>query len=97
MMKDTVSRKLRTTTFCAIAILGASASLAFAQSTPAPANQLTLAEIETRLAAEGLTVRELEVRERLVEVEAYDASGREVELVLDRRTGEILSRKLDDR
>jgi hypothetical protein len=83
----------------AVAALGAGASLALAQTPAAPAsppaNPLTLAEIESRLAAEGLTVEELEIRDRLVEVEAHDANGREVDLVIDRRTGEILSREFD--
>ena len=46
--------------------------------------------------AQGIRVTELEVRDRLVEVEGRDASNREVELVVDRRTGEILSRRFDD-
>ena len=99
-MKDTVSRGLRTTAVIVVAALGAGASLALAQTPAAPAappaNQLTLAEIESRVASEGLTVKEIDVRDRLVEVEAYDANGREVDLVLDRRTGEILSRRFDD-
>ena len=96
-MKDTVSRRLRTTAIIAVAALGAGASLAQTPAAPAtpPANQLSLAEIETRLASEGLTVKEIEVRDRLVEVEAYDANGREIDLVIDRRTGETLSRKVD--
>jgi hypothetical protein len=99
-MKDTVSRRLRTTAAIVVAALGASASLALAQTPAAPAapaaNQLTLAEIESRVVSEGLTLKEIDLRDRLVEVEAYDANGREVDLVIDRRTGEILSRRFDD-
>jgi hypothetical protein len=99
-MKDTVSRRVRTTAVIVVAALGASASLVLAQTpaapAAAPANQLTLAEIESRVASEGLTVKEIDVRDRLVEVEAYDANGREVDLVIDRRTGEIVSRRFDD-
>lgn len=96
-MKLTVFRTLPASALIAVAALTVSVPLALAQTTPAspPANSLTLAEIETRLASEGLTIHELEVRDRLVEVEAYDANGREIDLVIDRRTGEIVSRKLD--
>jgi Peptidase propeptide and YPEB domain len=64
-------------------------------STPASANVLSLGELESRLSAQGITIREIEVRDLLVEVEGYDAEGRKVELLVDRRSGETLSRKLD--
>lgn len=56
---------------------------------------LSLGEIESRLTAQGITIREIELRDAVVEVEGRDAQGREVELLVDRRSGEILSRKLD--
>jgi hypothetical protein len=56
---------------------------------------LSLSDIESRLTAEGITIREIELRDAVVEVEGRDAQGREVELLVDRRNGEILSRKLD--
>ena len=63
----------------------------------APADKfLTLTEIERRVTATGVRVTEIEVKDRIVEVEGRDASNREVDLVVDRRSGEILSRKLDD-
>jgi hypothetical protein len=65
-----------------------------AQTAP-PTNVLSLGEIESRMTAEGITIREVEVRDAVVEVEGRDAQGRKVELLVDRRSGEILSRKLD--
>lgn len=75
--------------------------------TPAPAaavtrsiagsqSYLSLTEIEKRIAATGVKVTELEVKDRVVEVEGRDGSNREIEFLVDRRSGEILSRKVDD-
>lgn len=66
-------------------------------STPAAtaAPVLSLGDIESRLTAQGITIHELELRDSVVEVEGRDAQGKKVELLVDRRNGEILSRKLD--
>jgi hypothetical protein len=61
-----------------------------------PANALSVGEIESRLTAQGIKVKEIEVRDLLAEVDGFDAQGREVELVIDRRSGELLSHKYDD-
>jgi hypothetical protein len=74
--------------FSSLAILGT--GLAFA----AP-DLLSLGDIETRLTAQGIKIREIELKDLVVEVEGRDADGRKVELLVDRRTGEILSQKLD--
>lgn len=76
-------------------VAGASAS---AQNAPVqvPANALSIAEIENRLTAQGIKVKEIEVRDLLAKVEGYDAQGREVEMVIDRRNGETLSHEYDD-
>lgn len=66
-----------------------------AQTTTAATEVLSLGEIESRLAAQGITIRELEVEDRVVEVEGRDSQGRKVELLIDRKTGEILSNKPD--
>lgn len=66
---------------------------------PAPAaapKLLSLTEIESRLAAQGFRMKEMEVKDKVLEVEGYDAQGGKVELLVDRRNGEILSRKRDD-
>lgn len=57
---------------------------------------LSLTEIERRVTDTGVRVTEIEVQDLIVEVEGRDSSQREVELVVDRRSGEILSRKVDD-
>ena len=58
------------------------------------AGLLNLAEIERRAAAEGIVaVTEIELENRLAEVEGRDAQQRKVELVIDRKTGEVLQRK----
>jgi hypothetical protein len=74
------------------------ATLAFAMD-PAPeveAPLLGLMDVESRLTAQGIRVTEMEVHDKVVEVEGYDAQGREIELIVDRRNAEILSRKFDD-
>ena len=65
-------------------------------SAPAADKFLSFGEIERRVTATGLRVTEIKVKDRVAEVEGRDASNREFELLVDRRSGEILSRKLDD-
>lgn len=57
---------------------------------------LSLTEIEKVANAQGVRVTELEVKDNVVEVEGRDSSNREVKLLVDRRSGEILSRRFDD-
>jgi hypothetical protein len=61
-----------------------------------PAGALSVGDIESRLGARGMKVKELEIRDLIAEVEAYDPQGREVELIIDRRNGETLSHRYDD-
>ncbi|HKU14868.1 MAG TPA: PepSY domain-containing protein [Steroidobacteraceae bacterium] len=61
----------------------------------APAGVLGLGDIESRLTALGIRIREIELRDLVVEVEGRDPQGRKVELLIDRRSGEILSQKPD--
>lgn len=61
-----------------------------------PAGALSVGDIESRLSAQGIKVKEIEVRDLIAEVEGYDPQGREVELVVDRRSGETLARKFED-
>ena len=85
----------------AVAVAGIGGAAAWAQNAPekaavnVPANVLGVAEIESRLTAQGIKVKEIEVRDLLAEVEGYDAQGREIEVVIDRRSGEMLSHKYD--
>lgn len=85
--------------FIAAAVAAAGLALganAFAQGPQPEAEGLSLAEIENRATQRGLRVEEIEIEGRLVEVEGRDAQGREVELIFDRYTGEVLSEKFDD-
>jgi len=65
-------------------------------SATAPGQLLSLGEIETRLSSQGIKIKEIEVRDKVLEIEGYDSQGREIELVVDRRTAEILSQRFDD-
>jgi len=66
------------------------------QPGPAPSNWLGMAELEQRGISEGITVTEIETKQRLAEVEGYDAQSRKVKLVIDRQTGEILSKRVKE-
>ena len=85
----------------AVTVAGVAGAAAWAQNAPeeklvdVPANVLSVADIESRLSAQGIKVKEIEVRDLLAEVEGHDAQGREIEVVLDRRTGEMLSHEYD--
>lgn len=78
-----------------LALMSLSAAAQQASSPAATTPVLSLGDIESRLTAQGITIREIEVRDAVVEVEGRDAQGKKVELLVDRRNGEILSRKLD--
>jgi len=67
------------------------------QPAPAPSNWLGMAELERIGSNEGFTVTEIETKQRLAEVEGYDAQQRKVKLLVDRQTGEILSRRVKER
>ena len=84
-----------------VTLTGVAGASAWAQNAPekvvqVPANALSIGEIESRLAAQGIKVKEIKVRDLLAKVEGYDAQGREIELVIDRRNGETLSHEYDD-
>lgn len=65
-----------------------------APAAAATAGLLTLDDIESRAAAQGIQVKEIELRDRLVEVKGRDANAQKVELVFDRQSGEVLSREV---
>lgn len=84
------------TGFSVLAIqVGAQETQAPAPAPTTPSNALSLCDLESRLTAQGISMREMELKDLVVEVEGRDAQGRKVELLIDRRSGEILSRKLD--
>jgi len=103
MNKLTTARISRIAVLTAVLAAAGGLGLAQAQSqTPpassaaAPGELLSLGEIEARLAAQGVKIKDIEVRDKVLEIEGYDEQGREIELVVDRRTAEILSRRFDD-
>lgn len=59
-------------------------------------SRVSLAEIERRATSEGIRITEVEVQDRVVEVEGRDATHRRIELLMDAHTGEILSRRHED-
>lgn len=85
------------------ALVGLSAHVAFAQS-PAPrpyvdsprptAAVLPFEQLERIAAREMAHVTELEVRDLLLKAKGYDAQGMKVEVLLDRRDGYVLSRRV---
>ncbi|MBB6093590.1 hypothetical protein HNQ60_002471 [Povalibacter uvarum] len=74
-----------------LAVLSGAAVLA-AETTP---NLLSLGDLEQRMTAQGITIKEIELKQLVAEIEGKDAQGRKVELVVDRRSGEVLARKPD--
>lgn len=101
MTKDTTFNVLRAAVFAATVMVAGGTGTVLAQAAPpqpavtTPANLLSLGEIESRLNSQGIKIREIEVRDLLLEIEGFDAQGREIEIVVDRRTGETLSHKFD--
>ncbi len=73
---------------------GNASAQTFSETPISTAGSMSLDEIERRVTAQGLSVTEIEVKGLLVEVEGYDAQGRKVKQVLDRRSGEVLSQKI---
>lgn len=76
--------------------LAAGSTTTFAESIPSgisTTGALGLDELERRVTAEGIQVREMEIRDLLLKVEGYDSQSRKVKVVIDRRSGEILSRE----
>lgn len=61
------------------------------------ARTLTIAEIATRLEAQGYTVREIELERGVYEVEMTDRNGMRVKAYLDAVSGNVLPYGDDDR
>jgi uncharacterized membrane protein YkoI len=97
-MPTTNAKSLLAAAAPALALILAAAVHTPAQAAPTPAtaaagNVLSLDEIERRATAQGVQVKEIKLRDRLVEVEGRDADAQKVELLIDRRSGEVLSRE----
>lgn len=67
-----------------------------ASTPPAATNTLSLPQLEKRATAQGIQVKEMKVKGLLLDVEGYDKQHREVDMTLDRRTGQVLYRGFDD-
>jgi carbamoylphosphate synthase large subunit len=76
------------------ALASTASAQTFQEAHISTAGAMSLDEIERRVSAQGLRVTEIEIKDLLVEVEGYDAQGRKVKQVLDRRSGEVLSQKI---
>lgn len=62
------------------------------QLAPIPtATTLSYEDLERRVSAQGLRIKKAEVRDLLLKVTAYDSQHRKVKMILDRRSGEVLS------
>lgn len=60
------------------------------------AKQLSFGAAEKRAAKHGVRADEIKIKRSTIKVEGRDNQNRKVELVLDRRTGEVLDRRFDD-
>jgi hypothetical protein len=95
----------RTPRLALVVALAAPISLAFAQSTPAPAvvpaaaPGASIQRVVDQISAQGYRdIREVERKsDKLYEVKARDESGQWVELYVDARSGEILKREVKRR
>ncbi len=79
----------------AIAVLAALPGAAIAQS-PAPQPTPSLSSLSAKLEKDGFTIHEIERYAHSIEVKGRDKSGVCVELHLDPKTGDVLSRERDD-
>lgn len=94
-MNHSIAKSIALASLLGVSALAATASAqAFQEAQISTAGSMSLDEIERRVSAQGLNVTEIEVKGLLVEVEGYDAQGRKVKQVLDRRSGEVLSQKI---
>lgn len=89
--KSLLAAALPALTLALAAVVHTPAQAAPAAAAAAPV--LSLDEIERRATAQGVQVKEIKLRDRLVEVEGRDADAQKVELLIDRRSGEVLSRE----
>ncbi|MFC3052517.1 PepSY domain-containing protein [Kordiimonas pumila] len=62
----------------------------------AASNTLSLTDLQAVVTNKGITSTEIKVKGLLLEIEGYDTAGREVELMLDRRSGDIMHFEYDD-
>lgn len=75
-------------------------TVAIATATPrsqgAGPRPMSFAALEQKAIAMGIRPTELKIGYRTAEIDGRDRDGREVEIKLDPRSGEVLRRKFDD-
>ncbi|WP_326525232.1 PepSY domain-containing protein [Sphingomonas sp.] len=69
---------------------------ATAQPRASAAPSMSFATLEQKAIGMGIRPTELKIGRRVAEIEGRDGQGREVEVKLDPRSGQVLSRKFDD-
>ena len=77
------------------AILAIAAPFTAGAATPA-AKPMSFGAAEKHAAKQGIRADEIKIKGSTIKVEGRDNRNRKVELVLDRRTGEVLDRRFDD-
>ncbi|WP_300538507.1 PepSY domain-containing protein [Sphingosinicella sp.] len=60
------------------------------------AKPMSFGAAEKHAAKQGVRADEIKIKRSTIKVEGRDDRNRKVELVLDRRTGEVLDRRFDD-
>jgi hypothetical protein len=77
------------------AILALAAPFSACAAAPA-AKPMSFGAAEKHAAKHGIRADEIKIKRSTIKVEGRDNQNRKVELVLDRRTGEVLDRRFDD-
>ncbi len=80
----------------ALAVSLLAAPSVFAQQSAAPADRLSVGEIDSRLSAQGFRVLEVEWDDGKYEVVAFNAQNQCRELDVHARTGAVLRDRADD-
>jgi hypothetical protein len=81
----------------AVGLLVGSASLALADSTTiAATGSMSVAQVSSRLQAQGLTIRKIKLDDGSYKVKATDAAGHKQKLSVNPQTGDVISKGDDD-
>ena len=83
-------------TALAAVLLAGSISLAMADSSKAPAGSMTVAQVTSKLQAQGYNVTKIKFDDGSYKVKATDASGHKDKLSVNPQTGAVLSKGNDD-
>ncbi|MBB4631025.1 PepSY domain-containing protein [Sphingosinicella soli] len=72
------------------------AAMPFTAAAAPAAKPISFGAAERHAAKQGVRADEIKIKGSTIEVEGRDNRNRRVELLLDRRTGEVLDRRFDD-